>query len=338
MIYYGAADVHSNNTCIGVIDENGKKVFLKKVLNYPKLILNELEPFKQNLKGMVVESTYNWYWIVDVMEENGYKVHLANPSAIKQYEGLKYSNDFDDAYHLANLLRLGILAEGYIYPKEQRAIRDLLRKRLMLVRHRTAHILSFQSLYTRHTGFNLDSSCIQRFRDYEFKDISPLEHVQLAGKANILTIRSLSSLIRDIEKTVLNSIALQPKFIKLKTIKGIGDILAMTVALETGDIHRFPKVGNFSSYCRLVSSQRLSNNKKKGPGNRKNGNKYLCWAFIEASNFARRYCPHAKRFYQRKMSKTNNILATKAVAHKLARAAYYIMRDGVDYDSVKAFG
>lgn len=338
MNYYGAADVHSNNTCLGIIDETGKKVFKKKVLNYTKLIVNELEPFKPELKGMVVESTFNWYWIVDAMMEAGYKVHLANPAAVKQYEGLKHTNDFDDAYHLANLLRLGILPEGYIYPKEQRAVRDLLRKRLMLVRHRTAHTLSFQSLYCRQTGFQLRGSDVQRFRDHELEEISPLEHVQLSGQANILTMRFLASLISDIEKKVLCLMTPQPPFIKLKTITGIGDILGLTIALETGDITRFPRVGNFASYCRMVSSQHLSNDKKKGQGNRKNGNKYLCWAFIEAAHFATRFCPHAKRFHQRKLAKTKKVVATKALAHKLARAAYFVMRDQVDYDPIKLFG
>ncbi|MGB6864765.1 MAG: IS110 family transposase [Candidatus Aminicenantaceae bacterium] len=337
MIYYGAADVHSSNTCLGIIDDSGRKVIRTKVLNYPKLILHELEPFREKLQGMVVESTFNWYWIVDAMMEAGYKVHLANPAAVKQYEGLKHTNDFGDAFHLANLLRLGILPEGYIFPKEQRALRDLLRKRLMLVRHRTAHILSFQSLYCRQTGFQLRGSDVQRFRDHEFEEISPFEHVQLAGQANILTMRFLASLINEIEKKVLSFMTLQPQFIKLKTVTGIGNILGLTIALETGDISRFPKVGNYASYCRMVSSQHLSNDKKKGQGNRKNGNKYLCWAFIEAANFALRYCPHAKRFHQRKMAKTKKVIATKALAHKLARAAYFVMRDHVDYDPQKLF-
>ena len=338
MRLYGAADVHSTNTCLGILDESGKKVFRKKVLNFPKLIINELEPFRQELKGMVVESTFNWYWIVDTMMDAGYKVHLANPAAVKQYEGLKHTNDFDDAFHLANLLRLGILPEGYIYPKQQRAIRDLLRKRLMLVRHRTAHILSFQSLYCRQTGFHLRGNDVARFRDHEFEEISPFEHVQLAGQSNILTMRFLTSLINEIEKKVLRLMTPQPQFMKLKTISGIGDILGLTIALETGDITRFPKVGNYASYCRMVSSQHLSNDKKKGQGNRKNGNKYLCWAFIEAANFSLRFCPHAKRFYQRKLAKTKKVVAIKALAHKLARAAYFVMHDQIDYDPIKLFG
>lgn len=108
---------------------------------------------------------------------------------------------------------------------------------------------------------------------------------------------------------------------------GVGDILGLTIALEIGDIRRFPRVGNFSSYCRCVDSSRLSNGKKKGDNNRKNGNKYLSWAFIEAAHSIIRHNKTAHRFYQRKRAQKNGALATKALAHKLARAAYYMIRD-----------
>jgi len=107
--------------------------------------------------------------------------------------------------------------------------------------------------------------------------------------------------------------------------------------LEVGDIHRFCKVGNYSSYCRCVKSERLSNNKKKGEGNRKNGNKYLSWAYVEAANVAIRYYPECQRFYQRKKATTNGIVAIKALSNKLARASYYIMRDQVAYDIFQLF-
>jgi len=337
MKYYGGMDLHSNNTYLGILDEDGRRIYKTKELNYLALILKELEPYKDKMAGVVVESTYNWYWLADGLMEAGYKVHLANPCAIKQYSGLKHSADYQDAFFLADLLRLDILPQGYIYPKEERAIRDLLRKRLMLVRHRTAHILSFQSLYSRQTGFMLTGADILRIKEADMDKFFDDYHVELTGKANISTIHFLGARIKEIEKVVLSAIKVRPEFVKLKTVAGIGDILAMTIALETGDINRFAKVGNFASYCRLVASQRLSNDKKKGQGNRKNGNKYLCWAFIEAANFTRRHCPHAQRFHQRKLAKTNKIVATKALAHKLARAAYFIIRDQVDYDPKKTF-
>ena len=120
-------------------------------------------------------------------------------------------------------------------------------------------------------------------------------------------------------------------------MSGIGQILALTMMLETGDIRRFPTVGNFASSCRCVGSQKLSNGKRKGTGNTKNRNKYLAWAFVEAAHFAVRYNPCIKRFSQRKQAKTNTVVATKTVAHTLARACFSILRDQVPFDVRKAF-
>jgi transposase len=118
----------------------------------------------------------------------------------------------------------------------------------------------------------------------------------------------------------------------LQTIPGIGKILGLTTMLETGEVERFPKVGDYSSYCRKVPSVWTSNNKKKGKGNQKNGNRYLAWAFSEAAELSRHYDQKARAFFNRKAAKTNRMVAHKALAHKLCRAAYYIMRDGVEYD------
>ncbi len=137
MKVYAGIDLHSNNNYIGVIDEQDQRLYRKKLPNKIEVVLTGLEPFKQTLEGVVVESTYNWYWLVDGLQENGYRVHLANPSAIKQYEGLKHTDDHWDSYWLAHMLRLGILPEGYIYPKEDRPMRDLLRGRILFVKRKT---------------------------------------------------------------------------------------------------------------------------------------------------------------------------------------------------------
>jgi transposase len=312
MGYYVGIDLHSNNNYIGIIDQENRRVFKKKSINDLSEITKTLYPYKREIQGIVVESTFNWYWIVDGLMESGYRVHLANPSAIKQYEGLKYTDDTWDSFWLAHLLRLGILPEGHIYPKETRPIRDLLRKRLMLVHHKTAHILSMQSMVSRNNGIQMDGNAIKR-----------------------MNVKSKQ--IVKIEKTVLSKVKLQETYKKLLTVPGIGKILAITIMLETGNIGRFCEVGNYSSYCRCVSSSNFSNGKKKGKGNKKNGNRYLAWAYIEASLFARRYSPEAQRWYQRKMAKSNRIVAAKALSNKLARACYYIMRDHVPYDSAKIF-
>jgi len=338
MKHYGGIDLHSNSNYLGILDEDDKKVCKKKLPNELSEVLKVLKPYKKKMEGIVVESTFNWYWLVDGLREDGYKVHLANPSAIKQYEGLKHSDDARDAFHLAQLLKLGILPEGYIYPKEERPVRDLLRKRTQLVRQRTMNILSFKNLVSRNLGIQISSNEIKRLKEEDVERMFQEEHLIIAGKANIATIRFLTERIKEIERAILKRAKLRKEYHKLLTAPGIGIILALTIMFETGDIKRFPEVGNYVSYCRCVRSTWISNGKNKGEGNRKNGNKYLSWAYVEAANLAIREYGYVRRYYQRKMAKTNNVVAIKAVAHKIARACYYIIKDQEVFNPKRAFG
>jgi transposase len=157
------------------------------------------------------------------------------------------------------------------------------------------------------------------------------------SKVNLSVVRSLEAEIATLEKVIKERVSLKPAFRYLLTVSGIGPILALTIMLETGEIGRFPSVGNFASYCRCVRTEKLSNGKRKGSGNAKNGNKYLAWAFVEAANFAVRYEPLIRRFYQRKKAKSHGVVAIKAVAHKLARACYHVMKDEVPFEVARAF-
>jgi transposase len=337
MKVYAGIDLHSSNNYIGIIDEKDQRLYQKRLPNRLGHILEALEPFKESLQGVVVESTYNWYWLVDGLQDEGYKVHLANPSAIKQYEGLKHTDDRWDSFWLAHMKRLNILKEGYIYPKEERPVRDILRRRLLFVRHRTSHILSLQSAITRNLSYKLSSREIKRLNQSDADQLFEEPFLILAARNSIAAIRFLGERIKEIEKAVKSHIKLKPEFKYLLTMPGIGDILALTIMLEVGDMSRFPKVSNYSSYCRCVKSERLSNKKKKGEGNRKNGNKYLAWAYVEAANFAIRSYTEFQSFYNRKKAKSNGIVAIKALSNKLARSSYYVMRDQVPYNANHLF-
>jgi transposase len=271
------------------------------------------------------------------LQDNGYKVHLANPSAIKQYEGLKHTDDKWDSFWLAHMKRLNILPEGYIYPKQERPVRNLLRRRLLFVRHRTAHILSLQSMINRHLGIIVSNNEIKRFEPKDVEAMFDSTNLVFMAQNNILAIKFLKVIIKDIEKRVKSQAKLRKEFAMLFIIPGIGNILGLTIMLEVGDIGRFLKVGDYSSYSRCVGSKKLSDGKKKGENNRKNGNRYLSWAYVEAANFAILYCASAHRFYQRKKAKTNKIVATKALSNKICRASYYTMRDQVPFHEVKLF-
>ena len=335
---YCGIDLHSNNSVVIVSDDEDRIVLQRRLTNDLGQIRGVLEPYREELVGVVVESTYNWYWVVDGLMDAGYRVHLAHPSAIRKYEGLKHSGDVADAAYLAQLLRLGLLAEGYIYPREQRGVRDLARKRMQLVRYRTAQILSIENILMRQTGARMKGEAVKRLTAEQVERLALAPDVALALEANRAVSQALGQQIEALERRLKERVSLRPEYRLLQSVPGIGEILATTIMLETGCIDRFAQVGNFSSYCRCVDSLRESNGRKKGEGNAKNGNKYLAWAFIEAANFALRCCPQAKSFYERKKSKANRVLALKALAHKLARACYYILRNQEPFDVSRCFG
>ena len=258
-----------------------------------------------------------------------HKVHLANTAATQQY-------DESDARWLAHLLRLGFLPVGYIYPKQERAVRDLLRKRGQMVRQRTANLLSIQNLFSRNTARSMSANRIKALDSKEVDELVPNSDLALAIKANRAMLRCADEQIDILERTVIDRVKLKPEFRFLKTAPGIGPILSLTIMLETGDITRFPSVGDYASYCRCVGSKKISNGKKKGSGNTKNGNKYLSWAF-DAANFAIRFSAKIKSYYQKKRNKSSRALAIKAVAHKLCRVCYHIMKEQVAFDVSKAF-
>jgi len=331
-------DLHSNNTYIGIIDENGRMVFKGRFPNNTDAILDVLVPFKERLGGVVVESTFNWYFLVDALQENDYKVHLAHPAANHQYKGLKRTNDKTSAFWLAELLRLNILKEGYIFPREERHLRDLARKRTRLVENRTQYILSFESLVNRNLGVSIDGNATKKLTEADIEQMFDNEHLILTAKTNIAMMRCLDERIKQLEKEILAAAVLKPEFSRLLSVSGIGKVLAIAISLETGPIDRFPEAGNYASYSRCVDSKRTSNKKKKGENNRKNGNRYLAWAFVEAANKMKVHCPQAEGYYKRKLLRTNNIVATKSLAGKIAKACFYIIRDQVDFDVTKMFG
>jgi transposase len=157
------------------------------------------------------------------------------------------------------------------------------------------------------------------------------------AKNSLTAIDFLKRIIKGIEKEVKSQLKLHKEFEMLLTITGIGHILGLTIMLEVGTINRFETVGDYSSYSRCVQSERISDGKKKGANNQKNGNKYLAWAYVEAANFMIWHSAAAHRFYQRKKAQRNGIVAIKALSNKICRASYYIMRDQVPYDEGMLF-
>ena len=337
MVLYAGIDLHSNNNVVVIQDQDDNVVARRRLANDLTTVLAWLEPYRKDVAGVVVESTYNWYWLVDGLMQEGYSVHLANTVAIQQYDGLKYRDDESDCRWLAKLLRLKELPEGHIYPREERAIRDLLRKRSQLVRQATMNVLSIQNLYARNTGQSISANRVKQLKAEAVDEAYADANRALAIKSSLVVLNCLQEQIQVVEKAVHGQVSLRNSYKKLLTVPGIGKVLAMTIMLETGDIGRYAGVGHYVSYGRLVGSAHFTNGKRKGSGNTKNGNSFLCWAFIEAANFAIIHDETIRRYYQRKCARTKRMVALKAVAHKLARACYHMIKEEVAFDITRAF-
>lgn len=268
MALYGAIDLHSNNSVVVVIDEQDRRLVKKRISNDLVHALELLDPFRDELLAIAVESTFNWYWLVDGLMDHGYEVRLVNTAKVLQYNGMKHTDDQHDAFWLAHLMRLGILPTGYIYPRPLRWARDLLRKRLFLVRARTRHLLSLESRWARHTG---EALTVKTLRDQLDALAWGDPHVDLAIDTDRQLIGELDRQIDRVEQQVRQATRARPTARRLETVNGIGELLAQTIDLEVGDIARFKQVGHFSSYCRCVKSERRSNDKKKGENNRRCG-------------------------------------------------------------------
>lgn len=330
-------DLHGNNVVIGIINQDGKRVTHQKLECDLEAIDTYLKPLKRRLQSMAVESTFNWYWLVDGLRERGYAIDLANPAQIEQYSGIKHADDKHDAFFLAELQRLNILPKAYIYDPKLRPVRDLLRRRTLLVHQRTALIVSFKSLFHRTTGQALPLAEVKGMNASQVTQLYRHPANQLIAKIQFEHIGALNRDIAVIEKAVLACAAELPLYEKLLTLPGVGKILGMTITMEVGDIRRFKTDGDFASYCRMVDSRRLSNGKQKGENNPKCGNQYLSWAFVEAAHCSRRSDEHCRRWYDRKQARTSTVIATKALGCKLAKAAWHVMAHGTDYDASRMF-
>jgi transposase len=194
-----------------IIDDNKRWVFKRKFKNDLDVILPALETYRASLVGIVVESTYNWYWLVDGLMDNGYKVHLAHTAGSGTKSSKKYSDDYRDAFHNADLLRRGELPEGYIYPKEERPLRDLLRKRGMLVDTRTQHLQSLESFISRNLGIQLKGYDAKTLSTNELDQMFEDELLQLSGRSNLEVIKTLNIEIAKLEKVIREKGKLKPE-------------------------------------------------------------------------------------------------------------------------------
>ena len=337
MTLYGSVDLHSNNNYAMISDGEDRVIHKEKLANDLEKVDAFFSLYKSQLSAIVVESTYNGYWLVDGLQELGYAVKLANPSAMQPYRGLKYSNDETDALWLNRMNRLGVLPEGYIYPKPQRGLRDLLRRRMFLVHTRTSLVNSLKHQYQSWKGLEMSRSRFERLEAEEIREVFKDGYLQQAALSFSESIQSLSRYIDQIEDSVFKALKEDEQVRRLVVLPGIGKILGWMIRLEIGERDRFKGVENYLSYCGLVESRRMSNEKLKGRGNAKNRNKYLRWAYGEAAIAALRNS-RIRKYHDRLARKKGPIKAKAIVASKLARISFMLMKDStLVYDENKLF-
>jgi transposase len=254
MSIYAGIDLHSTNSVVAVIDQSGKRLHRRRYPNDLPGILKSLEPYKGELDSVVVESTFNWYWLVDGLQDAGHRVQLAHPPGIEQYSGLKHGDDDSDAMHLAELARLGLVHEGFIFPRHERALRDLLRQRLRFVQQSVTLLHSIQSLCCRMTGKTLSANAFRALETAEIERTFSDPIVRVGALARIRAWQALQDEVEGVTRAVLDRQPDRPGLELLKSAPGIGRILGLTVLLETGPITRFASVGDYASYCRMVES------------------------------------------------------------------------------------
>ncbi len=319
---YVGADLHGNNVVLSVLDAAGAKVWERRVKARLDTVLRALDPIRDRVAAVGVESTYNWYWLVDGLLERELPAMLANPSRLNPYKGLKATDDFADARWLAELTRLGAFPASYICPEPLRGMRDLLRRRLLLVEMRTGLLNSLGALRARHG----------------------LDQGMEAGRwtkaqAEIMTDQAdrLGEAILKAEKLVLEAVRPTPDLRRIMTVPGLGQVLGMTVLLESGDFTRFAGAGHYASYARTVKSTRTSNGKVKGSNNARNGNPHLARAFAEAAHHASRHYPRIAKWFAGKARRRPKPVAWKALASKLAKGTWHVM-NGEDFSMERLFG
>jgi transposase len=336
--FYCGVDLHARSLFTHILDERGKTVFEKNLPAHPEAFLDAVAPFRQ---GLVVgcECMFAWYWLADLCEDHAIPFALGHALYMKAIHGGKAKTDKIDAGKIARLLRGGTFPMAYVYPRAKRATRDLLRRRSFFVHQRgqlIAHVVNTNSQY------NLPpltaKLCYAGNRSADLADRFTDPATQHSIRANLALIDSYDEQIDDLERVLLKQAKVDEPVIYqlLRTVPGVGKILGLILLYEIDEIARFPEVGNFLSYSRLVRCEHESAGKTKGSGGKKIGNAHLKWAFSEAACLMLRALPAAKTWLAKQERKRGKRKALSVLEAKLGRTVYHLWRKQVPFD-VKRF-
>lgn len=340
-MFYSGIDLSARDSHLCVIDENLSILLQQKVANDLPRIAQLLLPFKPHLQ-IVVESTFNWYWLVDGLQELGFDLSLAHTLGLAMITHAKVKTDRRDAFTLAKLLRAGLIPKAYIYPAPSRPVRDLLRRRLKLVHLRAQEYGSLRQLLLRQGILSTSRNQIKLAHEEDLKAWFSHPLVVMSASHQLERIELLSKQIAQLEQQALKLSKQKADYKRLVDISGIGRILALTILYEIGEITRFKDVRHFSSYCRLVPGVAQSGAVSRRGRASKQGNRYLKSAFNQAAVVAVRSYPVIRRCYQRHLQRhrgsARKLVAYNVIAHKLAQAVYQVLKEGVHYNQELLFG
>jgi len=338
--FYAGVDLHARSLYLCILDQAGAPVVHKNLDARPEAFLAAIAPFRD---GLVVgcECMFAWYWLADLCAAHNIPFVLGHALYLKAIHGGKNKNDKLDSLKLATLLRGGTFAQAYVYPQAMRATRDLLRRRGFLVSQRAQHIAHIQNTATQ---YNLEPFAKKLTFAANREELQIAERfadpaVRWAVEADLALIDALDVEIHRVETHVLKAARVhEPQtFARLRSVPGIGPILALTILYEVHDIARFGDVGPFLSYARLVPGRHESAGKAKGSPHAKIGNAHLKWAFSEAACLLVRHSERGKQWLARRTKKHGKPAALAHLAAKIGRTVYHLWRRSEVYDEARMF-
>ena len=334
--YYCGIDLHVKTMYICIVDATGQVLVHRNVPSTPEALLATMAPYRADLV-VAAECMFTWYWLADTCAAEGITFVLGHALAMKAIHGGKAKNDKIDSHKIAVLLRGGLLPQAYVYPAAMRSTRDLLRRRSHLVRKRgqlLAHIQNTRAQY------NLPA--FEKRLAYPGNRDGVVEHfpdpsVRKSIEVDVVLIDQYDAIVTDLELTIVREAKRHDgdAFHRLRSVPGIGKVLALTILYEIHDIHRFDRVQEFASYARLVKCQKQSGGKTLGTSGAKMGNVHLKWAFSEAAVLFLRHTKEGKKLLAGMVKKHGKGKALSILAHKIGRAVYYMLSRGTVFSMEK---
>jgi transposase len=333
---YCGIDLHARSMYVCILSQDGEILLHRNMKTSPETLLKAIAPYREDLV-VAVECIFTWYWLADLCAQEQIPFVLGHALYMKAIHGGKAKNDKIDSQKIAVLLRGGMLPQAYVYPAEMRATRDLLRRRMHLTRKRAEMLAHIQNTNSQYNLPEIGKKLAYKANRAGVAERFPDPAVQKSIEVDLGLIGYYDQVLNDLELTLVNTAKQHnaQTLYRLQSVPGIGKILALVLLYEIHDIVRFPRVQDFVSYCRLVKCTKESAGKRYGTSGAKIGNAYLKWAFSEAAVLFLRNNPAGQKYVARLEKKHGKGKALTILAHKLARAVYYMLRRDTAFDLQK---